>query len=521
MLGLNRRLQQCLLKISDGVFKQDFKSPSIFTQPINFSVYKPELNSNASLWSIVGNKKSVFLNIIAGKHLAVPPTGRTYPSVVESHDFNSVQFLNFTDNSGLDKVHLSARYETYSHKGKLEMSDDTNSVLNYIVGTNNYNNLHVQLDKEYIQELLSLFNLNHLQLKWINSLSNGQMRRSRIAKALINKPSLLVIDDPFLGLDPKATELVSNSLHQISKELNLGIVIGLRSQDKIPDWIERTVVVDDSGITEVDRKLVESSQANVETPGHQEPTLVEISNKSISGPIHLEFTNASVAYKGLKIFENFFWKIPQGSKWRILGDNGTGKTTLLSIITGDHPQSWRGVISIDGKLRKTGSGITFFDISNDIGISSPELHALVPMHTKTMKEVIFNGLVPDIGNSNFMYKPKDQVPNEWAKKILNKFSDRLQQNDDKLFSELTISEQKLSLFLRAIIKQPRLLILDEAFSCMDDVSVMKQCHDVVANDLADMTVLVIGHIDWELPRYDYVLKLVGDDDRNYQILKVE
>ena len=69
------------------------------------------------------------------------------------------------------------------------------------------------------------------------------------------------------------------------------------------------------------------------------------------------------------------------------------KTTLLSIITADHPQSWKSVIKVNGILRKTGSGVTFFDINNKIGISSPELHALVPQHNKTMKDIIYNGLV--------------------------------------------------------------------------------------------------------------------------------
>ena len=94
----------------------------------------------------------------------------------------------------------------------------------------------------------------------------------------------------------------------------------------------------------------------------------------------------------------------KGSKWRILGDNGTGKTTLLSIITADHPQSWKSVIKVNGILRKTGSGVTFFDINNKIGISSPELHALVPQHNKTMKDIIYNGLVKNVGNSNFISK---------------------------------------------------------------------------------------------------------------------
>ena len=77
------------------------------------------------------------------------------------------------------------------------MLDDVNSVYNYVTGLNNYNTQHTSISQEFVNELLDYFKLQHLKHKWINSLSNGQLRRARIAKSLINKPKLLIIDDPF------------------------------------------------------------------------------------------------------------------------------------------------------------------------------------------------------------------------------------------------------------------------------------------------------------------------------------
>lgn len=528
-------LKNCLMTIQKAKFKPDtsLKSQFIFpTEITQFSIKSPNKSNANSLWSIIGPGKSKLLKIIAGEYIAHPPLSRIY------YDNSKIKFLNFRENSGLDKVHMSARYEAYSYKGVLEMSDDTNSVFNYITGLNNYNTMHKQEDisREFVDQLLKLFNLDHLQKKWIQSLSNGQLRRARLVKALMDRPNILLIDDPFLGLDPKNTTTVSEALYRVAKELNISIVLGLRVQDDIPDWINSIAYVDNEfgvkvcGLKEEvfddyqkEIKLIQQEHLQHESIHHQHTKLVPITQEEeqYQSPIHIEFNNASIIYKGLIIFQNFNWKIPKGSKWRILGDNGTGKTTLLSIITGDHPQSWRSVISIDGKLRKTGNGISIFDVNNKIGISSPELHSLVPQHTRTMNEIIYNGLVKDIGNSNFMYKrnPKNHPIPPKSQAILDQFKQQLDQYGDELFINLSMTNQKLCLFLRAIIKQPEILILDEAFSCMEDEKVMIQCHKIIEHQLNDMTVLTIGHLDWEIPNCQYLLQLTGDNDRSYRVYK--
>ena len=64
-------------------------------------------------------------------------------------------------------------------------------------------------------------------------LSNGQLRRARFAQALVKRPQVLIVDDPFLGLDPEAATMISNILREMSNTGNKGrwpetIVVGLR-----------------------------------------------------------------------------------------------------------------------------------------------------------------------------------------------------------------------------------------------------------------------------------------------------
>lgn len=534
-------LQQCLVRFKDAVFRNDTRTttPGVFASAIdNFAVYKPNEKGLAAFWAITGPEKTPFLQCIGGRFLSSPPLARTYPFLADGSSSSSerIQLLNFREQSGLDKTYLLARYETFASKGALEMSDDVNSVRNYVTGANNYNNNNVVADPEFESHLFSLLNLEHLSNKWINLLSNGQMRRARIAKLLITRPDLLIIDDPFLGLDPGATGRVSESLRLVASELQIGLVLGLRVQDDIPKWIDQVGFVDSNGLTKVaavEDFPVHLKELNKEHVSHvvrhqhnkkEDMVPIALEDTFVLGAggkrqtPHIEFDNASVVYRGLPVLLNFNWVVEPGSRWRILGDNGTGKTTILLLITADHPQSWKSVLSVNGVLRKSGSGVNFFDVNNNLGLSSPELHALVPPN-KTMWQVILSGLVKEVGNSNFMFTGKEEDIGEFGHSVLDQFSDRLAESKDKPFYELSITDQKLALFLRAIIKNPSLVILDEAFSCMDEETVMERCHDIVDYQMPHTTVLSIGHIDWEVARLNYVLHLVGDSKRQYNYYK--
>lgn len=523
-----------LLKIRNALFVAETRKLTahkyVFLNPIQkFDIEEPNTGSKKASYAITGPEKLNFLNIIAAKYIPEPPLGRVYPQFNDIHRSDQIQHLNFRESLGLDKVHMAARYESYSYKGVLEMKDDVNSVINYVTGANNYNsNTAVSQEDGYVEKLCDYFNLNHLRNKWINSLSNGQMRRARISKALINKPRLIVIDDPFLGLDPQATKKVSELLRRIALELNAGIVLGLRVQDPVPEWIDNLGYVDESGLTVCGPKVT-ASQTIVEK--HKDVLMLhkrrqaesariafkEVAPEAINEVVDpiVEFNKAFVKYRGLDVLKDFTWKIQRGSRWRILGENGLGKTTILSLITADHPQLWRSVISIDGKLRKTGQGVSYFDVNNRIGISSPELHATVPPRANAL-DVVYNGLVRDIGNLNFkfIYKHKGPLPDE-AQKLLQEFAQELAPLEHKRFFELSVSQQKLVLFLRAAIKNPDILILDEAFSCMDDEALMHKCHNYIALNMKTTTVLAIGHIDWEVPAHEHVIKLHGDLLRQY------
>lgn len=191
---------------------------------------------------------------------------------------------------------------------------------------------------------------------------------------------------------------------------------------------------------------------------------------------------------------------------------GSGKTTLISLITSDHPQTYSLPITIFGRSRlpQPGQpGISIFDIQSRIGHSSPEVHTFFPKFLTVRRTLEsawadtplnkpkpsyeidakvtaalswFQGeLNPALGPTKLeifdtmqrLYQKNQQVGQlQDAKKLLDEQDDDDPDDwaDHLKFAELTFSAQRVALFIRAVIRNPDLVVLDEAFSGMDDAA---------------------------------------------------
>lgn len=178
------------------------------------------------------------------------------------------------------------------------------------------------------------------------------------------------------------------------------------------------------------------------------------------------------------LHEGLWWDVKRGERWGIFGPNGSGKTTLLSLICSDHPQTYGLPIKLFGRSRipeRGERGISIFDLQARIGHSSPEIHSHIPK-SLTLRQVLENAWA-----DTFRGIPKlDQFAKERIEACLRWFEHDLRTEpsvsqggttgwaDEVLFGGLPFSSQRVALFIRAIIKNPDLVILDEAFSGMDD-----------------------------------------------------
>ncbi|KAF2671751.1 P-loop containing nucleoside triphosphate hydrolase protein [Microthyrium microscopicum] len=236
--------------------------------------------------------------------------------------------------------------------------------------------------------------------------------------------------------------------------------------------------------------------------------------------------------------DGLWWTVHRGQRWGVFGPNGSGKTTITALISSDHPQSYSLPIKFFGRNRLPSPGqpaISFWDIQKRIGFSSPELHAFFPKHltvrqalesafadtpltrphiTPTQDLAISatlrwfqNDLCPELGRTaqqtEELHRPivedvfRQAIENakrkrevrfrERARLLRDSFiEDEVMSNInlswalEKTFGQLSFGAQRILLFLRAIIKRPDIIILDEAFSGMDPFTVQK-CHTFLAH----------------------------------------
>lgn len=163
-------------------------------------------------WAVIGaSGTTIFLEILRGTHLCFPPTARSFPYLssdeikVKDHrlrtPFRAIQYVGFNAGKdpglggGIRGAYLSARYES--------RREDTDwSVLQYLKGETDLNPAEDQHEddgqqSQLLAQVMKDLRLDKMSSMPVSNLSNGQTRRARIAKALLGKPELLLLDEPF------------------------------------------------------------------------------------------------------------------------------------------------------------------------------------------------------------------------------------------------------------------------------------------------------------------------------------
>lgn len=183
----------------------DPTNPPLFPN-LTFSI--PSRNVDSQFWAVVGPSnagKTTFLEVLRGLHLCFPPTARTYPylatdEVAEKdprlrYPRHAIQYVGFNAKErGLSGMgtYMSARYES-----RREATDF--SLLDFLKGNTQLNAGETveTVDPGALQKVTSDLRLEDLLGLPVSSLSNGQTRRARIAKALLGRPEVLLLDEPF------------------------------------------------------------------------------------------------------------------------------------------------------------------------------------------------------------------------------------------------------------------------------------------------------------------------------------
>jgi len=341
------------------------------------------------------------------------------------------------------------------------------------------------LDFATIENRIKDFGFEKVQDSQLIELSSGEHKKLQLIRGLWAKPQLLIIDEPYTGLDKNSRAVLNNWLDDL---VNEGAQIILISNDtSLPKSINRYAHIVDQQIVKVPAisdLLQDEQRQQKELPSFLK-AIPHTSYETVA-----ELNNIFIRYGEKEVLKDVSWKIQVGEKWLLQGSNGSGKSTLLSLINGDHPQAYGHDLSLFGNKR--GSGESIWDIKQKIGIISPEMHWYFDQNA-TVWHTIASGFYDSIGwFIDVKFSEKKQIEE------LMEFFD-LTEHKDQLLHTLPLGKQRLAMLARTIIKNPPLLVLDEPCQGLD-IQQAKYFNDVV-DELAayGKTLIYVGHYESQIP----------------------
>ncbi len=298
-------------------------------------------------------------------------------------------------------------------------------------------------------------------------LSTGERRRMMIARALSQQPGMLVLDEPYDGLDHEFVSHLKKVIATLS--LQMPVVIIVNRMSHLGDYITHVACLHQMQLVMADhRDEVEKSTLwqQLQCIGQPSRTLPSALadrvayDSSADLPI-IDMRKVSVGYHQKAIIRDLDWKIMPGEHWKISGPNGCGKSTLVNLVSGDHPQCYSNEIYLFGQRR--GQGESIWDIKQHMGLMSTALHqqyrVLVPAET-----VLVSGFFDSIGIYQPVSRDHKRIAAEWLEFL------GLDHHQKTNFQHLSFGQQRMLLIARALIKQPQLLILDEPCQGLDPIN---------------------------------------------------
>ena len=363
-------------------------------------------------------------------------------------------------------------------------------------------------DTEYAEELISMFRVERIIDRGLKFLSTGEFRKVILLSALLDKPDLLVIDDPFDGLDAFSRESLKKVISLLAEKKQKIILITNRIEDIFPECTHMLLLSE--GRAEFsgpvgkgleffrdDRKREGGLSKSASIPESAEED--EAAGGSGSDVL-VRMKDVTVTYGDVRVLDRISWEVFRGDKWKITGVNGSGKSTLLSLVNGDNPQAYANDITLFGKKR--GSGESVWEIKKRIGFVSGGFQLDYRVRC-TVLDTVLSGLYDSVG----LYADINTSDIEKGEKWLEITS--LADKKGKLFRELSYGEMRMVLIARAMIKNPELLILDEPCQGLDDFNrdrVLSLCEKIGSKK--NRTILFVTHDSGvDLSCFTHYLKL--------------
>jgi molybdate transport system ATP-binding protein len=316
-----------------------------------------------------------------------------------------------------------------------------------------------------VAELLAAFDIENLRARPIRKLSIGEMRKILILRAVMHARSLLILDEPFAGLDKESREQLKAFIDKLV-QAGIQIVLATHRYENIISAISHIIFLKEGRVfirgmrdqvlrTKIIHRVFGRNITT--TPVHHTASR-PIPPAKQPGSTVIEVRHATVQYGPTFVFKNLNWKVKKRENWAVIGPNGSGKTTLLQLITADHPQAYANEIYLFGKRR--GRGESIWEIKKHMGQLSSEFQINYRKAIRSF-DVVLSGFFNSVGLYRRASDTQRKIAQKWACRL------KLTHLMDRRYDLLSFGERRMILLMRAFVTTPEILVLDEPCQGLD------------------------------------------------------
>jgi molybdate transport system ATP-binding protein len=346
-------------------------------------------------------------------------------------------------------------------------------------------------DLELAKQLSIKFDVQKLMDRAFRKLSTGESRKVMLIRALASKPDLLILDEPFDGLDVNTLAMLQEHLKTLID--TTWMIMVLNRFDEFPAFISDIAYVEGGRLQHQIRRDDAQAFGELYQLLHLKTTRLSLPQTDVETAIPaldpdqplVNLRDVTIKYGDQIIIDKLNWIIQPNQHWQLSGPNGSGKTGLLSLITGDHPQCYVNDIFVFGFRR--GSGESIWQIKQFIGYVSTALQWEYRVGT-SLRNVIVSGFYDSIGLYSKFTEKQGQIADQWLELL------GMSGRADQPFNKMSYGDRRLLLIARAMVKHPPLLILDEPCLGLDDMNrqlVLALIEKICAD--SETSVLYVNH----------------------------
>ncbi len=290
-------------------------------------------------------------------------------------------------------------------------------------------------------------------------LSNGEMRKLLIARALLKQPRLLILDNPMSGLDSQYRAHFQRLIERLAQRRDLRLLVMTVRVDELPRAITHVALVEKCRIVAQGRVSAMKRDPRIRVLAESPRVRAPRKAKQVSAGRELvRMCGVCVAFGSRVVLRDVEWIVREGESWAVVGRNGAGKSALLSLIAANLNPTDAREFALFGRKRGTGESRAW--VRRQLGEVSPELH----LHFD-VRQTVLDAVLTGFSDTTVLLTRPSSTRRRAAEAWLRRFG--LLRVAQEPMGSLSAGDQRMVLLARALVKKPPLLLLDEPCQGLD------------------------------------------------------